>query len=314
MGRLDRNQASLLLAGLFLIAAQPAFSPARADVTDVDIPGVIQLPQDSRDIADTDAPFALRKIAERLELPWSMAFLPDGRMLVTERRGRLRVIQNETLLSASIEGVPEVLSGGHSGLLDVIVDPHFLTNHLLYISYMHGTPKAARIRVARARLDDMQLMDKQVIFESDPAINGVDQIGGRLTFGPEGYLYLSIGERMQMQRAQDLLDDGGKIVRFRPDGSIPADNPFVGHADARPEIWSYGHRNPQGLVFNPPDGRMWSVEQGPKGGDELNLIKRGANYGWPLVTYGTNYDGSIISRSEERRVGKECRSRWSPYH
>lgn len=252
-------------------------------------------PPDSRDVADTDAPFALRAVAERLELPWAVAFLPDGRVLITERRGRLRVVQNEMLLSASIDGVPEVLSGGHSGLLDVVVDPNFAMNHLLYLTYMHGTSDSAHIRVTRARLEDMQLLDKKVIFESVPAIKGVDQIGGRLTFGPDGNLYLTIGERMQMERSQNLKDDGGKIVRFTTDGAIPNDNPFVGKADARPEIYSFGHRNPQGLVFAPADGRRWSVEQGPKGGDELNLVKRGANYGWPIVTYGINYDGTIIS-------------------
>jgi glucose/arabinose dehydrogenase len=141
----------------------------------------------------------------------------------------------------------------------------------------------------------MSLIDKKVIFESRPAAGGTDQIGGRLAFGPDGLLYLTIGDRFQMQRSQNLLDDGGKIIRLNLDGSIPADNPFVGHSDALPEIYSYGHRNPQGLIGNAGDGQLWSVEQGPKGGDELNLITKGGNYGWPLVTFGTNYNGTIIS-------------------
>jgi glucose/arabinose dehydrogenase len=141
----------------------------------------------------------------------------------------------------------------------------------------------------------MELVDKQVIFESRPAVNATDQIGGRLSFGPDGMLYLTIGDRFQMERAQNLLDDGGKIIRIRDDGSIPPDNPFVGRSDVLPEIYSYGHRNPQGLIVNPGDGKLWSVEQGPKGGDELNVISSGGNYAWPLATYGTNYDGTVIS-------------------
>jgi len=207
----------------------------------------------------------------------------------------LRMIEGDRLLPEVITGVPQVLSGGHSGLLDVLVDQDFPKTHRLFLSYMEGPVEAATIRVVRARLDGMSLLDKQVIFASRPALSGADQIGGRLTYGPDGLIYLTIGERFQKERAQDLLYDGGKIVRFRDDGTIPDDNPFVGRGDALPEIYSYGHRNPQGLIGNVGDGQIWSIEQGPRGGDELNLITGGANYGWPLVTYGINYDGTIIS-------------------
>lgn len=295
-GQYSRVHARLLILTVFIVSIVCGLaSSARADVAERFAAQDVEPQSDPRDVADTNAPFALRKIADRLELPWAVAFLPDGRILVTERRGRLRVIQNEMLLTASIDGVPEVATGGHSGLLDVLVDPNFESNHRIFLSYMVGTREASRIRVSRARLENMELLDKQVLFESNPPIKGNDQIGGRLIMGPEGYLYLTIGERMQMQRAQDLFDDGGKVVRFKTDGSIPADNPFIGRTDARPEIYSYGHRNSQGLIFNPLDKRIWSVEQGPKGGDELNVIKAGANYGWPLVTFGTNYDDTIIS-------------------
>jgi glucose/arabinose dehydrogenase len=248
-------------------------------------------------VPDSEFPFELKKIVDgKLKLPWAMAFLPDGRMLVTERPGGLRIIEGDTMLSDSISGVPEVSVGGHSGLLDVLVDRNFPNTHRLFLSYMHGGPNGSTIRILRARLDGMALIDKQVIFESRPAIkNATDQIGGRLAFGPDGMLYLTIGDRFQMERAQNLMDDGGKIIRIRDDGSIPDDNPFVGRPDALPEIYSYGHRNPQGLIGNAGDGRLWSVEQGPKGGDELNLITSGGNYGWPLVTFGTNYDDTIIS-------------------
>lgn len=250
---------------------------------------------DIHEIPDGDFPFNLRKIADKLESPWSIGFLPDGRILVTERPGRLRVIEGDELVPAGIAGVPTVLSGSHSGLLDVVVDPEFQKNHRLFLSYMHGTPDAGTIRISSAVLDGMTLVDKQVIFESRPAAKGLDQIGGRLAFGPDGALYLTIGDRFQKERAQDLLDHGGKIIRINTDGSIPEDNPFVGRSDVLPEIYSYGHRNPQGLIGNVGDGQLWSIEQGPKGGDELNLITAGSNYGWPVVTYGVNYDGSIIS-------------------
>lgn len=252
-------------------------------------------PDDPRDIADGDFPYELRKIADKLESPWSIAFLPDGRILVTERPGRLRVIEGDQLLPRGISGVPTVLCCSHSGLLDVLVDPDFQKNHRLFLSYMHGTPEAGTIRISTAILDGMDLVDKRVIFESRPAASGLDQIGGRLAFGPDHALYLTIGDRFQMEKAQNLLDDGGKIIRINVDGSIPDDNPFVGRSDVLPEIYSYGHRNPQGLIGNVGDGQLWSIEQGPKGGDELNLIAGGSNYGWPVVTYGVNYDGTVIS-------------------
>jgi glucose/arabinose dehydrogenase len=291
-----RSLSSGLAAALFF-----SLSLGCADAISAEVPvgepqtNVPASPPESFDVPDKDFPYALHEIAGNLDLPWSMAFLPDGRMLVTERPGRLRLVEGERMLPNSIKGVPEVLTGSHAGLLDVLVDKDFPKTHLLFLSYMHGTPKASTMRVVRARLDGMELMDKQVIFESRPALSGLEMIGGRLAFGPDGLIYLTLGEHMQMQHAQDLMSDGGKIVRFRPDGSIPDDNPFVGRSDALPEIFSYGHRNPQGLISNAGDGLIWSLEHGPKGGDELNVITRGGNYGWPLVTFGVNYNGKIIS-------------------
>ncbi len=285
----------------FVTALVAAFLLGTPDVSRAEIgsdePRIdsLQPPEDPRDIADKDFPFELRKIADKLESPWSMAFLPDGRMLVTERPGRLRVLIGDQLQPEPISGVPTVLCCSHSGLLDVSVDPNFSENHRLFLSYMHGTPEAGTIRIMSATLDGNALIDNRVLFESRPAAKGLDQIGGRLAFGPDHKLYLTIGDRFQMERAQNLMDDGGKIIRINVDGSIPEDNPFVGRADALPEIYSYGHRNPQGVIGNVGDGQLWAIEQGPKGGDELNLIKAGGNYGWPLVTYGTNYDDTIIS-------------------
>ena len=281
-----------MFAALFLGSPEAVRAEIGSDDPHIDS---LPSPDDPRDIADGDFPYELRKIADKLESPWSIAFLPDGRILVTERPGRLRVIEGDQLLPRGISGVPTVLCCSHSGLLDVLVDPDFQKNHRLFLSYMHGTPEAGTIRISTAILDGMDLVDKRVIFESRPAASGLDQIGGRLAFGPDHALYLTIGDRFQMENAQNLLDDAGKIIRINVDGSIPDDNPFVGRSDVLPEIYSYGHRNPQGLIGNVGDGQLWSIEQGPKGGDELNLIAGGSNYGWPVVTYGVNYDGTVIS-------------------
>lgn len=281
-----------MFASLFLGSPEAARAEIWSGEPHID---ALPPPDDPRDIADGDFPYELRKIAEKLDSPWALAFLPDGRILVTERPGRLRVIEGDQLLPRGISGVPTVLCCSHSGLLDVLVDPDFQENHRLFLSYMHGTPESGTIRISSAVLDGMELVDKKVIFESRPAARGLDQIGGRLAFGPDHALYLTIGDRFQMEKAQNLLDDGGKIIRINTDGSIPDDNPFVGRSDVLPEIYSYGHRNPQGLIGNVGDGQLWSIEQGPKGGDELNLITGGSNYGWPLVTYGVNYDDTVIS-------------------
>lgn len=239
--------------------------------------------------------FEPRRIAWPFDLPWGVAFLPDGRILVTERQGALRVIENGTLLTQPIAGIPEVISGGHAGLLDVLISRDFEISHRIYLSYTHGAPGEISMRVMSAELGESELTNQTVIFDSRPAQPGYDQIGGRLAYGPDGLLYLTLGDRTDKDRAQNLLDHSGTIVRFREDGSIPEDNPFVGRDDALPEIFTYGHRNPQGLVTSRDDGKLWSVEHGPYGGDELNLIEAGANYGWPLVTYGIDYDGTVIS-------------------
>ncbi len=286
---------AFFLAGLAtsLAFSAPVFAdtaplPTSGELTDTHaklIPEVVSAP-----------PFELTKIGGgKLALPWAIAFLPDGRILVTERAGKIRIVENGRLSKQTITGVPQVLTGGHSGLLDLVLDPNYASNKIVYLSHMHGSPDAATIRVVRATLDGTKLIDKQVIFSSFPAIKGVDQIGGRLAFGPDGCLYLTIGDRMQRERAQNLMDHSGTIVRFRADGSIPDDNPFAGRSDALPEIYTYGHRNPQGLTIGSTDGRLWAIEHGPYGGDELNLITPGTNYGWPVVTFGIDYDGSKIS-------------------
>lgn len=280
-----------LSVGSFIAWAILAVSP-RALGEEVDLTGPsLIIPQQTK----SPDQFEPKPIAGPLELPWGVACLPDGRILITERPGRLRIIQNGSLLTTAVSGTPEVASGGHSGLLDVLPDRDFTANRRIYLSYMHRAEGGNTMRIMSAVLDDDGLQEQRVIFDSRPAVPGVDEVGGRLAYGPDGLLYLTIGDRAEKERSQDLMDHSGSIVRIREDGSIPADNPFVGRNDALPEIFTYGHRNPQGLVLSQSDGRFWSVEHGPYGGDELNLIVKGANYGWPRVTFGIEYDGSIIS-------------------
>jgi len=265
---------ALLCAAGPLSAAQPETSGTGA-------------PDTSRSV-DLDATV----IAGPLEFPWALAVLPDGRILITERPGRLRIVSSGKLVAAPVTGTPGVLFDGHGGLLDVLPARDFAASRMVYLSYLHGTPKAAAMAVMRARLIGNALSGASVIFESKPAVGRTDQIGGRLAWAPDGNLLVTLGDRFEMQRAQDLQDHHGKILRLRPDGSVPADNPFVGRTDTLPEIYSYGHRNPQGVVV--VEDRIWAVEHGPQGGDEVNLIASGHNYGWPITTYGKNYDGTPI--------------------
>lgn len=254
--------------------------------------------------AQTD--IGLVQIAGPLEDPWAIAFLPGGEILVTERAGRLRIIENGHLREEPISGTPAVIRESHAGLMDVTLAPDFATSRTLYLTYVGGDEKRAVIRIMRAKLQDRQLVEQVNVFETRPAVSGLEQLGARLAFGPDGMLYLTVGERSQRERAQDLMDHSGSILRLRPDGTVPPDNPFVGRSDVLPEIFSFGHRNPQGLVTFA--GKLWSVEHGEKGGDELNVIEAGKNYGWPIVTYGTGYDDTPIG------IGTEAPGMTSPVH
>lgn len=258
------------------------------------------------------ASFRLVTLSHGLEQPWSMAFLPDGRMLITERPGRLRVFANGKLERAPLSGVPEVHVAGQAGLLDVCLHPRFAQNRVLYLSYISPGAGGPTATVARAELGDGALRGTTVIFEALPRRQGNANLGSRIVFDRAGLMYVSCGDRFQMELAQDLRDCAGKIVRLRDDGSIPPDNPFIGRPNVRPEIFSWGHRNPQGLAMHPETGRIWEVEHGPKGGDELNVLKAGANYGWPRVTYGTNYDGSIITNTRHLDGMEDALRTWVP--
>ena len=256
--------------------------------------------------------FRVTTITRGLEHPWGLAFLPDGAMLVTERPGRLRLIREGVLDPVPIAGVPEVAASGQGGLLDVVLHPEFVRTRLVYLSYAGKGRGGAGTEVTRARLTDGRLEGLETIFAVEPKSRGGRHFGSRLAFGAEGHLYITTGERGDSDRAQDLADAAGSIVRLTADGGVPDDNPFLGRADARPEIFSYGHRNPQGLARHPVSDRIWAVEHGPRGGDEVNVIRAGANYGWPVITFGVSYTGVPIGEGTAKPGMAQPVTYWDP--
>jgi glucose/arabinose dehydrogenase len=257
--------------------------------------------------------YKVTEIAKGLDHPWSMAFLPDGSMLVTERVGRLRVIKGGSLLPQAIAGVPAVHTGSQAGLFDIILHPNFAQNNIVYLTYAAGTNAANGTQVARARFDGSALRDVQVIFKAMPLKDTDNHYGGRMAFLPDGTFVLTIGEGFEYrEKAQDLSSDLGKIVRLNEDGSVPQDNPFVRQASVRPEIYTWGHRNAQGLVFDAQSNRLYETEHGPRGGDELNIIVAKKNYGWPVITYGMDYSGAYVSPYTERPGLEQPVIYWTP--
>jgi len=240
-------------------------------------------------------------VASGLANPWSLAFLPNGDMLVTERAGRLRILRGGVLDPQPITGVPQVRAAALGGLLDVALHPKFAENGFVYLAYSKpGEGALATTALARGRLKGMALEDVRDIFVANSWSTSTTNFGGRIAFDKEGLLYLTVGERQEQDRAQKGDDHGGKVLRLRDDGSVPADNPFIGKAGYLPEIYTLGHRSPQGLALNPATGAIWENEHGPLGGDEINILAPGRNYGWPLVTFGMDYDGTKISDSTWR--------------
>ena len=279
---------SLGLAALMLLAAPTAQAQdSRAS------PPLPSFPQ----VYETaDLKIRVVKVADGLANPWSLAWLPNGELLITERAGRLRVLRSGVLDPEPIAGVPEVRITLLGGLLDVLPHPSFATNRLIYLSYSKGGEgNSATTAVSRARLEGHKLEDVEEIFVAANWSNSPTNFGGRMVFGRDGMLYLTVGERQEPERAQDPLLHGGKVLRLRDDGTAPADNPFAGKPGYLPEIYSVGHRSPQGLAVHPETGELWENEHGPLGGDEINIVRAGKNYGWPLVTYGKDYDGTVIS-------------------
>jgi glucose/arabinose dehydrogenase len=231
-------------------------------------------------------------VAEGLQIPWGLVFLPDGRMLVTERAGRMRIVGADGRVSDPLSGMPEVHAQGQAGLHDVVLSPQFERDQTIFFVYAERTSNGARTAVSRARLDleGMRLRMVTRIFAQKDDPGGGHHFGARLVFDRDGMLFVTLGDRNQMRERSQRLDSHlGKIVRIAPDGSVPKDNPFVGQRGALPEIWSYGHRNVQGAALHPETGVLWTNEHGPRGGDEVNIGKAGANYGWPEVTHGRSY-------------------------
>ena len=250
-----------------------------------------------------------------LEHPWSLAFLPDGRMLVTERPGRLRYVEADgTLDPTPIGGLPTaVAQAGQGGLHDIALHPDFADNRLVYIAYAGKSGRRYGTELARARLDGHRLTGVEVLFQALPKSSGGRHFGGRVAFDGNGHVFLTLGDRGDRPRAQDVGDHAGSVIRLAEDGAVPADNPFVPVAGARPEIFSLGNRNVQGAAMNPWTGELWAHEHGPQGGDEVNVIRSGVNYGWPVITYGKNYGiGTSIGEGTHKEGVAQPLHQWTP--
>ncbi|WP_372013389.1 PQQ-dependent sugar dehydrogenase [Pseudoxanthomonas sp. 10H] len=286
-------------AALALAVALSACKPAQ-DAAPASAPAAVNEP--ARAVATEKGEARLSVIARGLSHPWAVALLPDGGFLVTERVGTLRRVGADGRVSEPLAGVPEVSARGQGGLLDVALAPDFAQSRRIYLSYAEpGADGLAGTSAAYATLGEAGLEDVTVFYRQEPKVNAENHYGSRFAFDGQGHVFISQGERTMRMMSQELDKLQGKLVRLNLDGSVPEDNPFVGQAGARPEIWSYGHRNSQGLAFDPRTGKLWEVEHGPRGGDEINLPQPGKNYGWPVVTHGINYSGQPIPEA----VGKE---------
>lgn len=252
-------------------------------------------------------------LTDGLEHPWGMAFLPNGSILITERPGRLRLLQNGNLHPQPISGLPKIIAKGQGGLLDVILHPKYEKNGWIYLSYSAPGRRGMGTEVARARLTNYRLTDLQVIFRLERKTSESYHFGSRLLFDHAGHLYITIGDRGDRPRAQNLADHAGSVIRLHDDGSVPKDNPFSSQQGAKPEIYSYGHRNPQGMALHPATRKVWIHEHGPQGGDELNIIGKGRNYGWPVITYGVNYViGTSIGEGTHKQGMEQPNYYWVP--
>ncbi len=275
-------------------------------------------PGSNKVVRSEEANFRVETVVEGLDVPWGMVKLPDGRFLITERRGRVRILENGKLLGDPVEGIPAVQAGGQGGLLDIRLHPGYAKNGWIYLAFSKPLPKGPLTSVVRGRLKGNRFEDVETIFEPpvEEGSGGGVHFGCRIVFDGKGHVFFSIGDRGDVttpaNQAQRLDNVKGKVHRLNDDGSVPADNPFVNKAGARASIWSYGSRNPQGLAIQPGSGLLWETEHGPRGGDELNIIRKGENYGWPVVTFGINYSGKPISARTSAPGMRDPVLQWTP--
>jgi glucose/arabinose dehydrogenase len=268
-----------------------------------------RLPPSIQSVQNTGITF--ETFVDEIDIPWGIDFLPSGEMLVTNRDGNLYKVTNGQ--KTEITGLPEVYTRGQGGLLDIKVHPKYTENQWIYISYStKGSDEGGNTALMRFKLDGNQMTDKEVLFKALPDTQSGVHFGSRIVFDTNGYLFLSVGERGNWDNAQMLTNHSGKVHRLKDDGSIPADNPFVNEANAIKSIYSYGHRNPQGMVLHPFTGQLWEHEHGPKGGDEVNIVEKGKNYGWPKITYGINYNGMTISKDTAMAGMEQPLIYWKP--
>jgi glucose/arabinose dehydrogenase len=287
--------AAILLAATFLIATK-----TRGEDTT---------------FASSAGQLEVQTVASGLVHPWSLAFLPDGKMLVTERPGRMRIVTVEGQLSPPLKGVPEAWASGQGGLLDVVTDKAFAQNKTIYFCFSERTSGGGRTAVARAKLNDGdgRLDEVKIVFRQDGPLSSGNHYGCRIVQANDGNLFVTLGEHFSYRNeAQNLGNHLGKLIRITPDGAAPPDNPFVGRDGAKPEIWSLGHRNEQGLAINPASGELWEIEHGPRGGDEVNIIAKGKNYGWPVIGYGIDYSGSKIHETTAKDGMEQPIKYWVP--
>ncbi len=305
MRRTRMTMKGMILAGLAMVA--PLLTQCQAQKPQL---GASQRSPNPKPIQGM---VSAETVAVGLEHPWALAFLPDGRILVTERPGRVRIVEKDGQLSKPLGGVPQVVAAGQGGLLDVAIDPKFEENRLVYLSYAEPGEGGAGTAVARGRLGDGRLEEVNVIYRQQPKVEGHSHFGSRLVFSADGKLLVTQGERQAYrEQAQNLSSGLGKLVRINPDGSIPDDNPFLRKTGARPEIYSYGHRNMQAAALHPETGQIWTVEHGARGGDELNHPEAGKNYGWPVITYGRDYSGMSIGEGTAKEGMEQPVYYWDP--
>jgi aldose sugar dehydrogenase len=247
----------------------------------------------------TSAEIPVQTLYSDLKNPWGIAWLPDGRLLVTERAGEILVFKDDKYTGEKLTGVPAVFAKGQGGLLDITLHPDYANNKWIYIAYSKPVDGGATTAISRFKVNGNQVTDLQELFTAKPYIPANFHFGSRIVFDKDNFMFFSVGERGTQPKVQELDNDHGKIHRLHDDGRVPSDNPFVNQKGAKGSIWSYGHRNPQGMVYDKVTGRIWAAEHGPKGGDELNLVEKGKNYGWPKTSYGINYDGTILTKDKE---------------